>query len=120
MSGWLQSATSPLYTNKSYCDLERIHICLAVTSERQSVTFHNLQLLSPLVPAPPSMFLLSTVETVRKTAFSTSTPMRLLHHASVTHQATGHLRRRSVSQILLCVCVCAPVSKRRMHICTYI
>lgn len=49
---------------------------------------------------PPSTLLTqSTVATVREMVFSTNLPMRLLHRASATHQATGHQKRQSVSQM---------------------
>lgn len=65
--------------------------------------FDNLQLLLfTLIPDPQPKGLLSAVETVRRMALSTSTPTRPLHLASVTHQATGHLRRLSVSVCVTC------------------
>lgn len=78
------------------------------------VTF-NICICWIVFAVPPSMFLTqSTVATVREMVFSTSLPMRLLHHASATRQATGHQKRQSVSQIGLdCVCVCACRSKQR-------
>lgn len=102
----LLSAIVPLNNTTSYCGAERIHICLFVVCKRNSLIFYNLQPLSPFIPALHFMVQLSTVETVRKMVFSTSTPMRPLHRASVTRQATGRPRRLWVSQTSLFVCLC--------------
>lgn len=92
-------------------------ICLVVISKSHSVcAISRTAALFSLTLVPPSMCLVSAVESVRKTAFSTSTPTRLPHLASVTRQATGHLRRPSVSQIIaVCVCICLCVFKKRMN-----
>lgn len=65
---------------------------------------------------PPVLLTQSTVATVREMVFSTNLPMRLLHRASATHQATGHQKRQSVSQmgpavssVFVCMHACVTV-----------
>lgn len=73
-------------------------ICLVVTSKSHSVcAISQTAALFSFILAPPPMCLVSAVESVRETAFSTSTPTRLPRLASVTRQATGHLKRQLVS-----------------------